>query len=94
MLKTRDKTGVVNIAELKVKFDTLPKMMKGSHIVLWKRRKPIAVLMPFEHYTAMKELLEFAEDTLLGGLAHDREKRSTKKDYLPMETVKRKIGLK
>ena len=85
---------LVGVSELRTQLDKVLKLAKDSKVFLGKRQKPVAVIMPIEEYTQMEKLLDHIEDTVLGYIAQEREKHSDIKDYIPLEEMEKRIGLK
>jgi hypothetical protein len=63
-------------------------------VLLERRNKPLAVIVPIEKYNRMEELIEEIEDLELGYLAKERDLKSRPGDYVILEalTKSRKAG--
>jgi hypothetical protein len=58
------------------------------------RNKALAVLVPIEKYKKIEAILDEIEDRALGYIAREREKGAREKDYLPLDQVEKKLGLR
>lgn len=94
MYTISDTTTLVPFSELRTKLDEVLKALKTSKVVLERRKRPFAVLVPIEKYEKMEELLEMAEDRALGYIAKEREAKAKTKDYLSLDEAEKKVGLK
>ncbi|OGW93863.1 MAG: hypothetical protein A3G36_00065 [Omnitrophica bacterium RIFCSPLOWO2_12_FULL_45_13] len=88
----REDTTLVGVSELRTKIEKILEEAKLHKIVIEKRNKPIAVLIAIEQYNAMEELLDGIEDLELGRMAKEREKRSSKKDYVSLRKALERFG--
>lgn len=94
MYTLSESTTLVPFSELRTKLEEILKALKTSKVVLERRKKPFAVLVPIERFEKMEELLEMVEDRALGYIAQERDKKGNKKDYLSLEEAEKKVGLK
>lgn len=94
MRRVKEDTTFVGISEFRTKADEILKAAQHDPVIVEKRHKPMAVLVPITEYTRTQEALEMFEDYLLGLLAKEREQRSKRKDYLTLEELERKVGLR
>lgn len=92
MYTIREDTTLVGVSELRTKIEKILEEAKLHKIVIEKRNKPIAVLIAIEQYNAMEELLDSVEDLELGRMAKEREKRSSKKDYISLGKALERFG--
>ena len=88
----REDTTLVGVSELRTKIEKILEEAKLHKIVIEKRNKPIAVLIAIEQYNAMEELLDGIEDLELGRMAKEREKRSSKRDYVSLRKALERLG--
>lgn len=88
----KEDTTLVGVSELRTRLEKILDEAKHHKVVIEKRNKPIAVLVAIERYNAIEELLDMIEDYELGRLAMDREKRSSRKDYISFEKVFKKLS--
>lgn len=92
MFTVKEDTTLVGVSELRTKLDRILREAKRHKIVIEKRNKPIAILIAIERYSAIEELLDRLEDYELGHLAREREKASSKEDYLSLEKALRNVA--
>ena len=89
-----ENTTLVGTAELRTKMKEILKAMKVSKVVLEMRNQALAVLVPIDKYKKIEALLEEIEDRALGYIASGREKSVKEKDYLSLDQVEKKLGLR
>lgn len=94
MRRVRGDTTLVGISELRTQVDEILKVAQKEPVIVEKRHKPMAVLVPIGQYERTEETLEALEDYILGLLAQERERRSHRKDYLTLEELERRVGLR
>ncbi len=85
MITLKEKTTIAAISELRNKSEEILRELKDHHVVLQKHHKPVAVLFNYKNYEAFEEMLEFAEDYVLGSIALARDKRSKKQDFVELD---------
>ena len=93
MITLKEDTTLVGIAELRNKASEVLKKIKKSRIVLTRRNKPLGVIIDYEEYEHMLEMLEEVEDFVLGTIAGERLKRKGRKS-LTLEEAEKKVGLR
>lgn len=91
MITVKKDTTLIGVSELRNKVDQLLKKSRSSHIVIEKRHKPVAVIMSSTEYAKNEELIEFAEDVILGYAAKMRYEKSSDKDFINIEELLKKI---
>lgn len=94
MRRIKESTTLVGISELRTQADEVLKVAQWEPVIVEKRHKPMAVLVPIEQYERTEEMLDRLEDHLLGLMAKERERRSRRKDYLTLEELERRVGLR
>ena len=94
MRRVKGDTTLVGISELRTQADEILKVAQKEPVIVEKRHKPMAVLVPIEQYDRTENTLDALEDYLLGLLAKEREQRSRRKDYLTLEELERRVGLR
>ena len=87
MITVKEDTTLVGVSELRLGIDKILKKAGKGPVVIEKRHKPQAVLMSSEEYERIQDVLETAEDLVLGYLADERYKGSTGKDYVDIEVL-------
>ena len=94
MRRVREDTTLVGISELRTQADAIIKVAQKECVVLEKRHKPVAVLVPIDQYDRTEETLNVLEEYLLGLLAKEREHRGSRKGYLTLDELERRVGLR
>lgn len=92
MYTVKEDTTLVGVSELRTKIERILEQAKNHKIIIEKRNKPIAVLIAIDRYNAMEEIIEHVEDIELGYIARERDKKSSRKDYIPIEKAFKKIN--
>jgi len=93
MITVEEKTTIVGVAELrKVMSDILGKI-KSNKVILTRRNKPVGVIVDYEEYKKMEEVIDSLEDYVLGHLAKERAQRKGKK-LITLEEAEKKLGLR
>ena len=90
MHTVKEDTTLVGVSELRTRLDKILKEAKIHKVVIEKRNKPLAVLIAIDEYNAMEALLDRIEDYELTKIAMEREKSSSRKDYISMEEAFKK----
>lgn len=93
MLTVREPTTLVGVSELRTRLDDILAAARRGRVVLERRRRPVAVLVPIDRYEEMEALFESLGDKALGRLAKEREAKH-KGPYLTIEEVERRIRKK
>jgi PHD/YefM family antitoxin component YafN of YafNO toxin-antitoxin module len=62
MLQISEKTTLVGITNLRTEGRKMLKQLKVSRVILTDRNKPCAVVLDYEEYEKMRELIEMAEE--------------------------------
>ena len=94
MRRVKEDTTLAGISELRTQAEAIVKAAQREPVVLEKRHKPIAVLVPIERYERTENTLDLLEDTILGLLAKEREQRSRRKNVLTLEELEKRVGLR
>lgn len=90
MFTVKEDTTLVGISELRTNiYKVLEAITKGK-VLLEKRNKPLAVIVPIEKYNRMEELLETIEDMRSGYLAKERDQKSKPGDYVELDKILKK----
>ena len=69
------------------------KKIKKYRVILTKRNKPLGVIIDYEEYEHMQEMLEKVEDFVLRTIAGERLKRKGKK-IVTLDEAEKKVGLR
>ncbi|MCK4336823.1 MAG: type II toxin-antitoxin system Phd/YefM family antitoxin [Candidatus Aminicenantes bacterium] len=83
----KENTTLVGVSELRAGIDKILEKARKGLVIIEKRHKPQAVLMSNEEYEHLTNILDMAEDLVLGFIAVDRFKNSKETDYLDIETL-------
>jgi len=92
MHTVKEDTTLVGVSELRTRLEKILEEAKHHKVVIEKRNKPIAVLIAIDRYNAIEGILDQIEDYELGKLARERDKKSSKKDYISLEAALRKVN--
>ena len=87
MLTVKENTTLVGVSELRKGIDKILEKANKGLVVIEKRHKPTAVIMSNKEYEHIQELLETAEDIVLGFIANERFKSTKEKDYIDIENL-------
>ena len=93
MITLKEDTTLVGIAELRNKASEVMEKIKKYRVILTKRNKPLGVIIDYEEYEHMQEMLEEVEDFVLGAIAGERLKRKGKKT-VTLDEAEKKVGLR
>jgi len=93
MFTVKEKTTLVGVAEIRKAMKDVLEVMKTDRVILTKRNKPVGVLIDYEEFKHMEDLLEALEDRVLGQAAADRADRKDKK-WISLEDAEKKLGLR
>lgn len=93
MLTVKENATIVGVAEIRKIMKEVLEEMKTNRVILTKRNKPIGVLVDYEEFRQMEELLEALEDHALGKEARARAKRKGRK-WVTLEEAEKKLGLR
>ncbi len=93
MITVEEKTTIVGVAELRKVMSEILERIKSNIVILTKRNKPVGVIIDYEEYKKMEEIIDSLEDYVLGHLAKERAQRKDKK-VVSLEEAEKKVGLK
>ena len=85
MITVKKETTIAGLSELRTKSEAILKELKGHPVILEKHNKPVAVMVEYHQYALGEELLDFAEDYILGCMALKRDESAKKKDFVDIE---------
>lgn len=91
MFTVKENTTLVGISELRSNFDKVLEMLTKYKVLLERRNKPLAVIVPIEKYNQMEEIIELIEDVGLGYLARERDLKTKPGDYIDIEKAEKKL---
>ncbi|OPX28998.1 MAG: hypothetical protein B1H08_04810 [Candidatus Omnitrophica bacterium 4484_171] len=87
MITIKQNTTLVGVSELRKGIEKILEKAQKGLVIIEKRHKPAAVLMSGEEYENIQNILETAEDIVLGFIARKRFKGSKDKDYIDIENL-------
>jgi len=91
MLTVKENATIVGVAELRKVMKEVLEEMKTNRVILTKRNRPVGVLIGYQEFRQMKELIEDLEDRVLGGEAKERAKRKGRK-WVTLEEAEKRLG--
>lgn len=88
MVTSKKNSASAGVSELGRAFgEVLERAKRLDKVVIKKRNKPVAALVELKKYEEMENLLDAFEDIALGSLAGERDRKSSKSDFLSLEEV-------
>ena len=93
MITVEEKTTIVGVAELRKMIPDILEKVKSSKVILTRRNKPVGVIVDYEEYKKMEEIIDTFEDYVLGYLAKERAQRKDKQ-WITLEEAERRLRLK
>ena len=92
MITVDERTTIVGVAELRKVMKEVLEEIKKNRVVLTKRNKPVGVILDYQEFKKMEELVGALEDYVLGSLAKERALRRDKK-VISLEDAEKKLGI-
>lgn len=92
MITVEEKTTLVGVAELRKATKEILEKLKSNKVILTKRNKPVGVLLDYQQFRQIEEIMEALEDYILGSLAKERAKRKGKK-VISLKEAEKRVGL-
>ena len=92
MLTVKEDTTFVGITEMRKMIPKLLKKIKREKVVLTRRNQPIGVLVDYEEFERIEEMMDLIEDHVLGKLADERASRKGRKT-ISLEEAEKRVGL-
>lgn len=93
MITVEEKATIVGVAELRKVMSDILEKIKSNKVILTRRNKPVGVIVDYEEYKKMEEIIDALEDYVLGHLAKERAQRKDKK-FITLEQAENKLRLK
>jgi len=93
MITVEEKTTIIGVAELRKVIAEILEKIKSNKVILTRRNKPVGVLVDYDEYKKMEEIIENLEDYILGHLAKERAQRKDKK-LITFEEAEKRLGLR
>ena len=85
MITVKKETTIAGLSELRTKSEAILKELKSHSVILEKHNKPVAVMVDFRKFELEEEMLDYAEEYILGRLAQSRDKGSKKSDFIDIQ---------
>ena len=82
MMTVRENTTIAAISELRSQTEAILHSLKENRVILERHKKPVAVMLNYKRFEALEAMIDFAEDYILGATALQRDKTSTKSDFV------------
>lgn len=92
MISVDEKTTLFGVTDLRTEMKQLLEALKHSRVVITERNTPRAVVLDYEDYQRMKDLIELAEEGI-DAIEIERRKKKTKK-FLTHEQALKELSLK
>jgi len=93
MLTVKEDTALIGVAELRTSAADVLKEIKKHRVIITKRNRPVGVIIDYDEYEKMEQMLDEVEDIVLGNIARERLERRDKKT-ITLEDAERKVGLR
>ncbi len=93
MLTVKENATIVGVAEIRKVMKEVLEEMKTNRVILTKRNRPVGVLVDYQEFRHMEELLEALEDRVLGDAAAIRAARKDRK-WVTLEEAEKKLGIR
>ncbi len=85
MITVKKSAVIAGLSELRTQAEAILKALKLHPVILEKRNRPIAVMVGYESYALHEEMLDLAEDYIMGCLAQKRDKGAKASDFIELE---------
>jgi prevent-host-death family protein len=92
MITVEGKTTLVGVAELRKTAAEILKKLKSNKVILTKRNKPVGVILDYEEFKKIEDIMEALEDYVLGSLAQERVRRKDQK-VISLDEAEKRLGL-
>jgi len=92
MFTIEGKTTLVGMAELRKVTAEILEKLKSHKVILTRRNKPVGVILDYEEYKRIEDMMDVLEDHVLGTLAKERASRKDKK-VVSLEEAEKRLGL-
>src|SRR4030042_5399524 len=79
MVTVKENATIVGVAEIRKVMKEVLEEMKTNRVILTKRNRPVGVLVDYQEFKRMEELLEALEDHVLGKETLERARRKDRK---------------
>ena len=85
MITINEKSTIAALSELRTKSEEILRQLSQNKVILQKHNKPVAVMLSYQQYAALEELLDRVEEYTLGMTALERDKKTAKKDFVDID---------
>ena len=92
MITVEEKTTLVGVAEFRKATKEILEKLKSNKVILTKRNKPVGVLLDYQKFRQIEEIMEALEDYILGSFAKERAQRKGKK-VVSLKEAEKRVGL-
>ncbi|MBU0467485.1 MAG: type II toxin-antitoxin system Phd/YefM family antitoxin [Candidatus Omnitrophica bacterium] len=87
MININKDATLVGVSELRKGIDKILEKARKGLVIIEKRHKPQAVMMSSEEFDHMQEVVDIAEDIVLGTIAKMRIEGSKDEDFIDIEEL-------
>lgn len=91
MFTIEGKTTLVGVAELRKVTAEILEKLKSHKVILTRRNKPVGVILDYEEYQRIEDMMDALEDHVLGTLAQERAERKDQK-VVSLEEAEKRLG--
>jgi prevent-host-death family protein len=92
MITVEGKTTLVGVAELRKTTAKILKKIKSNNVILTRRNKPVGVILDYEEFKKIEDIMKALEDYILGSLAQERARRKDQ-NVISLEEAEKRLGL-
>ncbi|MBI1884059.1 MAG: type II toxin-antitoxin system Phd/YefM family antitoxin [Chlamydiae bacterium] len=85
MITVKTQATIAGISELRNKSEQVLKNLKDHPVILERHNHPVAVLIDYKKYQILEEMIDFAEDYVLGLMAQKRDKQAKAGDVVDID---------
>jgi prevent-host-death family protein len=93
MLTVKEDTTVIGVTELRKMIPEVLKKIKRENVILTRRNQPIGILVDYQEFERIEQMIDLIEDHLLGKLASNRVSRKNRRT-VSLEEAEKRVGLK
>jgi len=85
MITINERSSIAALSELRTKSEEILRQLSKNKVILQKHNKPVAVMLSYQQYSVLEELLDRIENYTLGMTALERDKKPSPKDFVDIE---------
>ncbi len=93
MITVKEDTALIGVAELRTKAADVIKEIKKHKVILTKRNTPVGVIIDYKEYQELQQIIDEAENIVLGHIAMERLERKDKK-AITLDEAEKRVGLR